>query len=88
MCVSVVTLTDIDESWYPKEKVQFARRKLNGDNCAHIMRYYNQFVCVVLKLRSQHLNWTELQFTTYSSVNSPIGMHVFRTKRPTSLQCM
>ena len=30
--------TDVDESWYPKEKVDFARRKLHGDNCAHIMR--------------------------------------------------
>jgi DNA-dependent protein kinase catalytic subunit len=30
--------SDVDNSWYPLEKVGFARRKLKGDNCAHIMR--------------------------------------------------
>lgn len=29
---------EVDESWYPKQKIEVARRKLNGDNCAHIMR--------------------------------------------------
>jgi len=29
-----------DSSWYPREKVNFAHRKLHGDNPAHIMRYF------------------------------------------------
>lgn len=35
---SVSQDSDVDEAWYPREKVRFAGRKLQGDNCAHIMR--------------------------------------------------
>ena len=38
ICHCMWHITDVDEAWYPKEKVNFARRKLDGDNCAHIMR--------------------------------------------------
>jgi len=30
-----------DLLWYPREKVNFAHRKLHGDNAAHIMRYFH-----------------------------------------------
>ena len=38
-----------------------------------------------------NVNWTELNWTAvraHRSVSSPTGIHVFRTNRPISLQCL
>ena len=29
---------EIDANWYPRQKVDYAKRKLMGDNSAHIMK--------------------------------------------------
>jgi len=44
-------------------------------------RHLRTPVALTLKPRSQHVNWTVMQFTS-SSVNSRVGIHVLRTKRP------
>jgi hypothetical protein len=44
--------SDVDEAWYPREKVGFAGRKLHGDNCVHIMRYIVLALCYTYDLLS------------------------------------
>lgn len=41
---------EVDELWYPKQKIEVARRKLHGDNCAHIMRYVIQQLDLITDL--------------------------------------
>ena len=65
------------------------RRRRRQQALAAARRTY--FHTTASSLRSQHTNSTELSCISRpanTTVNSPIGVHVFRTNRPISLQCL